>query len=89
MYRQITTATISHVYMRLGLITLLFLGLIFQGQAQEVKMKSAFNGKNLKGWVIPEDNIWWTVNDGSLHAKSDPEKTGSILWTQKEYSDGV
>ncbi|WP_209404013.1 DUF1080 domain-containing protein [Pseudozobellia sp. WGM2] len=57
--------------------------------AQEVKLKKAFNGKNLKGWVEPENNIWWSVNDGVLFAKSDPEKTGSILWTDKNYNDFV
>ncbi|PKA97330.1 uncharacterized protein DUF1080 [Flavobacteriaceae bacterium MAR_2009_75] len=57
--------------------------------AQEVKLKKAFNGKNLKGWVVPENNVWWSVNDGVLFAKSDPEKTGSILWTDKNYNDFV
>lgn len=75
--------------MRLGLIAFLSLALFFQVQAQDVQMKSIFNGKNLKGWVVPDANIWWAVNDGNLSAKSDPEKTGSILWTKKEYSDFV
>lgn len=57
--------------------------------AQEIRLKKAFNGKNLKGWVEPENNIWWSVNDGVLFAKSDPEKTGSILWTDKNYNDFV
>lgn len=57
--------------------------------AQEPKMKKIFNGKNLKGWVIPENNIWWSVDDGILTAKSGPEKTGSILWTKKDYEDFV
>lgn len=58
-------------------------------QAQNVKMKKAFNGKNLKGWVEPEGNIWWTVQDGILSAKSGPEKKGSILWTKKAYENFV
>jgi len=57
--------------------------------AQEPKLKSAFNGKNLKGWTVPENNIWWTVENGTLIAKSDPQKVGSILWTEKEYTDFI
>lgn len=59
------------------------------GMAQEVKLKKAFNGKNFKGWVEPENNIWWTINDGVLKTTSDPEQTGSILWTDKKYNDFV
>ncbi|MCM4172084.1 DUF1080 domain-containing protein [Arenibacter sp. TNZ] len=57
--------------------------------AQDPVLKSAFNGKNLKGWVAPENNTWWTVDNGILTAKSGPEKKGSILWTDKEYTDFV
>lgn len=48
-----------------------------------------FNGKNLKNWrVLPDQpNIWWTVNEGVLLAKSDAEQTGSSLWTKKTYED--
>lgn len=57
--------------------------------AQEPVLKSAFNGKNLKGWVVPENNIWWSVENGILRTKSGPDKKGSILWTDKEYTDFV
>lgn len=57
--------------------------------AQEPKLKKAFNGKNFKGWVEPENNIWWTINDGVLVTKSDAEQKGSILWTQKNYNDFI
>lgn len=60
-----------------------------QSIAQDAKMKSIFNGKNLKGWVIPEDNIWWTVENGNIWAKSDPAKKGSILWTKKAYGNFI
>ncbi|AEL26451.1 3-keto-disaccharide hydrolase [Cyclobacterium marinum] len=61
-----------------------------QGIAQEVKMKSIFNGKNLKGWeVTPEENIWWEVKDGKIHTENDPTNTGSTLWTKKEYGDFI
>lgn len=57
--------------------------------AQDYKFKKAFNGKNLKGWVAPDNNIWWSANDGILSVKSGPEKTGSILWTKKSYRDFI
>ncbi|MFY0652554.1 MAG: DUF1080 domain-containing protein [Cyclobacteriaceae bacterium] len=69
------------------LLTALVIGTMTSASAQ--KMKPAFNGKNLKGWAVPENNIWWTVNDGMLSAKSGPDKKGSILWTAKDYEDFV
>ncbi len=57
--------------------------------AQSPKLKKAFNGKNLKCWIAPENNIWWAANDGILSARSGPDQTGSILWTKKEYKDFV
>jgi len=68
-------------------IVLVFLTLNIS--AQDPALKRAFNGKNFKGWVVPEDNIWWTVDDGIMRATSGPEKKGSILWTDKEYTDFV
>lgn len=61
----------------------------FQAEAQKVKMKSIFNGKNLKGWQVPDDNIWWTAEGGILTTKSDPSKKGSILWTKKTFGNFV
>ena len=70
--------------------TLLILNLITLSLfAQDPVLKSAFNGKNLKGWVVPENNIWWSVENGTIRAKSGPDKKGSILWTDKEYTDFV
>ncbi|WKN40426.1 3-keto-disaccharide hydrolase [Tunicatimonas pelagia] len=70
------------------LFTLLIIAALFI-QADDPKMKKIFNGKNLKGWVEPENNIWWSVEDGILKVKSGPDQTGSILWTKKEYTDFV
>lgn len=75
--------------MRILSLFLVLSAVFTQSIAQEAKMKSVFNGKNLNGWIVPEDNIWWTVEDGSIWAKSDPEKKGSILWTKKSYGDFV
>ena len=51
------------------------------------KGESLFNGKDLKGWKVPKDNIWWSVVDGAIVAKSGPKKRGSNLWTEKRFSD--
>lgn len=58
-------------------------------QASEPAMTEIFNGQNLEGWQEPENNIWWTVEDGILKAESDTAQTGSILWTEKEYGDFI
>lgn len=50
---------------------------------------SLFNGKDLSGWKVPKDNIWWTVEDGILVTENGPKKRGSILWTEKDYEDFV
>lgn len=54
------------------------------------KTKKIFNGKNLDGWVVPSpNNDNWTAEKGILHVKSSDDKKGSILWTEKEYTDFV
>jgi hypothetical protein len=68
-------------------VLVLFLSL--QGFSQNVKLKKSFNGKDLKGWVIPDGNLWWTVNNKILEANSDPAKKGTILWTEKSYTNFV
>ena len=70
-------------------IYVLVLFISLQGFSQDVKFEKAFNGKNLKGWIIPEGNIWWTANDGILNAQSGASKTGSIIWTEKDYEDFI
>ena len=55
----------------------------------EEKLDPIFNGKDLSGWSVPENNIWWLVEDGVLQVRSGPEKKGSILWTEKEYENFV
>ncbi len=68
---------------------LLIIGCFGSGYAQSPGMEKIFNGKNLHGWKAPENNIWWTAKKGCLNAKSSPEKTGSILWTEQHYQDFV
>ncbi len=53
------------------------------------KLESIFNGKDLSGWKVPADNIWYLVNNGILQLRSSPDKKGSVLWTEKEFSNFV
>jgi hypothetical protein len=57
--------------------------------AQAEELPLAFNGTDFTGWVVPEDNEWWAVKDGLLEVRSDPEKKGSNLFTEKEYGNFV
>jgi hypothetical protein len=57
--------------------------------AEEPELVSIFNGKDLTGWKVPADNIWYKAEDGLLKIQSGPEKKGSILSTEKEYTDFV
>jgi hypothetical protein len=71
------------------LTMVLFFGIGINIQAGEPDFKKIFNGKDFTGWQVPDNNIWWTIHDGILKTKSDPEKTASILWTAKEYTDFI
>jgi hypothetical protein len=73
--------------MKLALLALLALPSLAFGDHHEGKAKSLFNGKDLTGWKVPPDNIWWSVVDGAIVAKSGPKKRGSNLWTEKSYTD--
>lgn len=74
---------------KLLILTLsLILSVIFI-EAQAQKMKKVFNGKTLDGWVVPENNIWWSAGKGILSVKNGPDRKGSILWTEKTYKDFV
>lgn len=73
----------------LGSLLVIFNVLLSFGQSTNVLWNTLFNGADLKHWQVPEDNIWWFVEDGVLWAKSDENKIGSILWTTQEYDDFV
>jgi len=54
----------------------------------EPELESIFNGKDLTGWTAgKKENIWWSVKDGVLVGQSDPKRKGSVLQTEKEYTD--
>ena len=53
------------------------------------ELTSIFNGKDLSGWNVPENNIWFKADSGVLKIKSGPEQTGAILWTEDEYENFI
>ncbi len=57
--------------------------------AQETQLTSIFNGTDLSGWVVPQDNIWWKASDGVLNVQSGPDQEGSTLWTEDAYLNYV
>ena len=75
---------------RIMLASLILMAIQSQSLAQEPKLKKIFNGKNLKGWVLPENNNNnWTASKGILYVKSSADKKGSNLWTEKKYTNFI
>lgn len=50
--------------------------------------EAIFDGKSMTGWKTSGADVW-TVADGVLTGTSNEKKQGSILWTEKEYTDFV
>jgi hypothetical protein len=74
---------------QLRCVFLVLLAFTLTAAAGEHDLKPLFNGSDFSGWVEPENNIWWTIENGVLVGKNDPELKGSTLWTSKEYKDFV
>lgn len=70
-------------------LAILSAALLVQTLPAQEKFEPIFNGKDLSGWKVPADNIWYLVNDGILQIRSSPDQKGSVLWTEKEYSNFV
>ncbi|MCX8239016.1 MAG: DUF1080 domain-containing protein [Akkermansiaceae bacterium] len=64
---------------------LIFLLLPFTALANE----SLFNGKDLENWRVDSKSKHphWTVKEGLIQCQSGPKKSGSLLWTKKEFKD--
>lgn len=77
------------LHMKKIFFSLLFVKICLAAAAQEPTLKRIFNGRDLKGWNVPENNIWWTARKGILTAKSSADKKGSILWTKKKYRNFI
>jgi len=71
----------------------LFLGLLITGisaTAEEGKFQPLFNGKDLSGWVTPEDKALFSVEDGEIVGRTKGNlKKNEFLATEKEYGDFV
>ncbi len=46
-----------------------------------------FNGEDLTGWREPAPNKWWSVENGILVGRQDPDQEGSVLKTEREYEN--
>lgn len=57
--------------------------------AQDPKLKKIFNGKDLKGWVVPKATDEWTVSKGILFVKNNAAKKGAILWTEGKFENFI
>src|SRR5210317_1682767 len=72
---------------RKALVAVLFLSSAACAAAEELPV--IFNGKDLKGWKVPDDNIWWRVEEGVLQVRSGPKQQGQTLWTAQEFKNFV
>jgi hypothetical protein len=70
-----------------------FAALVVSASAADVKLESAFNGKDLAGWKTSGADIFWTVTDGVLAGENKDSfkdyKKGNMLYTEKSYQDVV
>ncbi len=57
--------------------------------AEAPEPSSIFNGKDLAGWVAPEPNPFWKVQDGVLIGENDAALKGHVLRTAETYQDFV
>ena len=53
----------------------------------DTQYQSYFDGKDLSQWMLPENNIWWSVEDNILKVKSGPDQKGSNLWTKDKFGN--
>jgi hypothetical protein len=68
---------------------LFFLSLASNAQNNGQEWHKLFNGTDLSGWEVPENNQWWTIHDGILKGSNDQNLKGSILWTKKKYGNFI
>ena len=70
-----------------------FAALVVSASAADVKLESAFNGKDLTGWKTSGDDAFWTATDGILTGENKEAfkdyKKGNMLYTEKSYQDVV
>jgi len=70
-----------------------FAALVVSASAADVKLESAFNGKDLAGWKTSGPDAFWTAADGVLAGENKESfkdyKKGNMLYTEKSYQDVV
>jgi hypothetical protein len=52
-------------------------------------LKPLFNGKDLTGWLVPDPNPFWRVEDGVLIGENDARQKGHVLYTAESYKDFI
>ena len=65
------------------------LGLLSSKSFAQHALHPIFNGEDLRGWAVPEGNIWFKADDGLLRLKSGPDQKGATLWTEREYDNFI
>ena len=70
-----------------------FAALVVSASAADVKLESAFNGKDLAGWKTSGPDAFWTAADGVLTGENKEAfkdyKKGNMLYSEKSYQDVV
>ena len=70
-----------------------FAALVVSASAADIKLDSAFNGKDLAGWKTSGDDAFWTAAEGVLTGENKEAfkdyKKGNMLYTDKSYQDVV
>jgi len=70
-----------------------FAALVVSASAADIKLESAFNGKDLAGWKTSGDDAFWTAAEGVLTGENKEAfkdyKKGNMLYTDKSYQDVV
>lgn len=65
-----------------------FVALLATTLFSQAAPESLFNGKDLDGWKVKGAPVW-KVEEGIIVGHNGPQKKGSILWTEKEFTDFV
>ncbi|HYG76786.1 MAG TPA: DUF1080 domain-containing protein [Planctomycetota bacterium] len=70
----------------IAIFTLVFCSALMAGEDEG--FTPLFNGKDLSGWKVPAENLWWSVADGGvLVGKQDDKLKGHTLQSEKEFQD--
>ena len=71
-----------------SIVSLSLLALFLTACSSGPELAPIFNGKDLSGWKT-ELEACWSVSDGILHAKNDPDQKGDIIVTEKSYRNFI